>query len=376
MGTEGKGEMTNNREEEARLVKRAAAGDMNAFAELCERKQQYLLMNAVFLCGSHEDAQDAVQETFLKMYRHIGRLKSPEKFGSWILTTLRRECLNILSRRKDTVPIDEIATERAMDFTEDEFLPEKYMEDQDTRRQIVGIIKGLSDRYRETILYYYYDELSVAQIAELMGASTSAVTMNLSRARAVIKKELLKGDAAPMYASAGMAATTAGNTVVGKALFEGAQTEFTRAELLQFQAQWKYALAHAGKSVKAAALLHKAAAVLAPAAAAVVIAVSAGAPVAPPEVTGEIAFTGADTMLNYRNPASASLTVDGVEIKAMAWTLTEEATGEVVASGDGFGPVDLAVVKARGASGLYLMKWVITDKDGFRVTLDREVLFG
>jgi RNA polymerase sigma factor (sigma-70 family) len=86
------------------LVEAAAAGEPQAWRELIDRYA--VLIRSV--CRSHRlgdaDADDVAQLTWLRAVEHIGRLRDPDRFGAWICTTTRRECLRVLQGRKRVVP--------------------------------------------------------------------------------------------------------------------------------------------------------------------------------------------------------------------------------------------------------------------------------
>jgi RNA polymerase sigma factor (sigma-70 family) len=93
------------------LVEAAAAGEPRAWRELIDRYA--VLIRCV--CRSHRladaDAEDVAQLTWLRAVEHIGRLRDPERFGAWVATTARRECLRVLQGRKRVVPTcDEVRT--------------------------------------------------------------------------------------------------------------------------------------------------------------------------------------------------------------------------------------------------------------------------
>ena len=88
----------------ASLVEAAAAGEAQAWQELIDRYA--VLIRSV--CRSHRlceaDGEDVAQLTWLRAVEHIGRLRDPERFGAWVATTARRECLRVLQGRKRVVP--------------------------------------------------------------------------------------------------------------------------------------------------------------------------------------------------------------------------------------------------------------------------------
>jgi len=181
---------TDNKED-ARLARLAMRGNMAALAELFEQKQQNFLATALYICGNKQDAEDAVQNSFIEIHGSIGKLRSPSKVNAWMSVILRRQCYKLLAGRRQDHSIEEMDEAQLPVATQDESSPEKYLETKELRERMVGIVKSLPPRSREVVFYYYYDEMSVKEIAELTCLRISTVTSVLARARLQIKKEIL-----------------------------------------------------------------------------------------------------------------------------------------------------------------------------------------
>jgi RNA polymerase sigma factor (sigma-70 family) len=99
-----------NDEEVTRLVRAAAGGDSQAWDALTSRYVA-LLWSIAFRHGLGEsDAADVVQNTWLRLFEHIGDVREPARVGSWLATTAQRESLRIVAQRQRVVPSDEEAT--------------------------------------------------------------------------------------------------------------------------------------------------------------------------------------------------------------------------------------------------------------------------
>ena len=84
--------------EYATLVRAAASGDRSAIESLLVRAQETAYRFSLLVCGHPEDAQDVMQDALLKTYQHVGTIKEPEAFRTWLYTTVRNACL--MKRRK------------------------------------------------------------------------------------------------------------------------------------------------------------------------------------------------------------------------------------------------------------------------------------
>jgi RNA polymerase sigma factor (sigma-70 family) len=95
--------------EEARLARRAVAGDGDAFAELYTRYEKRAYNLCLRILGSEEDAADATQEAFVKVLRRLPKLEGRDlAFGSYLFTSARHACYDLIERRRRTEPSDEI----------------------------------------------------------------------------------------------------------------------------------------------------------------------------------------------------------------------------------------------------------------------------
>ena len=95
--------------EEAGLAQQAVAGDGNAFAELYSRYEKRAYNLCLRILGSEEDAADATQEAFVRVLRRLPKLEGRDlAFGSYLVTSARHACYDLIERRKRTEPSDEI----------------------------------------------------------------------------------------------------------------------------------------------------------------------------------------------------------------------------------------------------------------------------
>ena len=130
--------------------------------------------------GSRADAEDVMQETFLRLVKAKPALDSEEHAKAWLLR-VTANCANDLfrlSRRKREQPLDEEIP-----------APEKAEE-----RGVAEAVLSLPAKYRIPIHLYYYEELSVAEIAKIMGKSEGTVKSRLFRARAKLREKLKEDD--------------------------------------------------------------------------------------------------------------------------------------------------------------------------------------
>jgi RNA polymerase sigma-70 factor (ECF subfamily) len=196
--------------EESTLVSQAREGDTAAFGELVRRYERKIFRLAQHVTQNREDAEDVLQETFMKAYEHLDQFKGDSKFYTWIVRIAVNQALMKLRRRKTdkTVSIDE-----TIDTGEDTVVREiaawdENPEQQFSRDELGGIldtaVRSLEPLYRSVFVLRDIEELSTEETAEALGLSVPAVKSRLLRARLQLREKLTrffkrKGDDAFAY---------------------------------------------------------------------------------------------------------------------------------------------------------------------------------
>ncbi|MFH1737851.1 MAG: RNA polymerase sigma factor [bacterium] len=181
---------TVNREGElSGLVRQAQAGDRSAFGLLVEWYGGQAFAAAYAILGSREEAEDAVQEGFIKAFRHISRLKDPEKFAAWLRSIVRQECCGILRRcRRRAAFLADLAQEH---LHRDPHGPKGRAGSEAYRKELWDrCISTLSERAREIVVLHYMEGYSCEQIADHMGIREGTVKSHLFKARRKIEIRL------------------------------------------------------------------------------------------------------------------------------------------------------------------------------------------
>jgi RNA polymerase sigma-70 factor (ECF subfamily) len=196
--------------DEAVLVAQSREGDMRAFGELVRRYEGKIFRLAQHVTQNREDAEDVLQETFMKAYEHLDQFKGDSKFYTWIVRIAVNQALMKLRRRKTdkSVSLDE-----QIDTGEDTVVREiaAWGEDPEQRfsREELGeildsAIESLEPPYRSVFVLRDIEELSTEETAEALNLSVPAVKSRLLRARLQLREKLTrffkrKGDDAFAY---------------------------------------------------------------------------------------------------------------------------------------------------------------------------------
>lgn len=144
---------------------------------------------AMSLLKNKEEAEDVVQETFLTAYSSYDSLKDKSKAVAWVKKIAANKCLNILTRTRTVNTEDEFFDN--VEAVPEDFLPESLIESDEKRKIIMDLIdKCLSDDSKMTIILFYFNELSVKEIAERLNIPQGTVLSRLNYAKKKIKKEV------------------------------------------------------------------------------------------------------------------------------------------------------------------------------------------
>src|SRR5437867_7879788 len=167
--------------EEIELVDRAKRGDVGAYEGLVRRHQSLAARTAYVICGQAADAQDAVQEAFVKAYRALGRFREGAAFRPWLLRIVANEAIN---RRRVARRQANLAVRAAEGRLPDDAVPspEGAALEQERHREVVAAMSRLRPEDRLIIAYRYWFDLSEAEMAEALGCARGTVKSRLSRA--------------------------------------------------------------------------------------------------------------------------------------------------------------------------------------------------
>jgi len=196
--------------DESVLVSQAREGDTEAFAALVRRYEGKIFRLAQHITQNREDAEDVLQETFMKAYEHLDQFKGDSKFYTWIVRIAVNQALMKLRRRRTdkSVSLDE-----TIDTGEDTVVreiaawgedPEQRFSREELSQILDGAIEGLEPIYRSVFVLRDIEEMSTEETAETLGLSVPAVKSRLLRARLQLRERLTrffkrKGDDAFAY---------------------------------------------------------------------------------------------------------------------------------------------------------------------------------
>jgi RNA polymerase sigma-70 factor (ECF subfamily) len=177
------------------MIARCKKGDREAFNELMNKYQKQVFNVAYGMLSDYDDASDAAQEVFLKVYRSIASFRGQSSFTTWLYRICANVCNDILRKRQrrgftvsingdddDENPVSELQSEAPT--------PEESLEMNERQRAVRAAISELNKEFREIILYSDIEQLSYDEISLILKCPKGTVKSRLNRARNALKKKL------------------------------------------------------------------------------------------------------------------------------------------------------------------------------------------
>ena len=160
---------------DAALVARTLAGDLDAYAALMSRYRDAFGRYAVHMLGNREDAQEAMQDSFVRAYRGLSRCREPDRFGAWLFRIVVNRCRT--ARRR-------LQRHRRFDADLPDDVPSKGSRPDafEWRDEIARALSRLRPHYREAFLLRYVEELDYGEMAQMTGVKEPALRMRVKRA--------------------------------------------------------------------------------------------------------------------------------------------------------------------------------------------------
>ena len=165
--------------DESRLIVRAKEGDANAFAALLRQHQEMALRVALQIVGDWDDAEDVCQESFIKVYRHLGRYRARHKFSTWLYRIVTHTAIDLLRRQRtqhaelsDDIPVD--SREEATDW----------------QLSLEKVLSELTPKQRSAFVLRDLQGFPLEEVAEILDCSGITARVHLHQARKRLRQRL------------------------------------------------------------------------------------------------------------------------------------------------------------------------------------------
>ena len=179
------------------IIKRCKQGDRDAFNELVTEYQSRVVNIAYGMLSDSDDALDAAQEVFIRVYRGIGEFREKSSFTTWLYRITSNVCADMLRKRQKSgrvISIDQgnedSGVEMVMNVRDTAPTPEESVEITEQHKAVREAMAEIKDEYREVLTLFDVQEMSYKDVSEILKVPEGTVKSRLNRARAALKKIL------------------------------------------------------------------------------------------------------------------------------------------------------------------------------------------
>lgn len=166
----------------AGLVEAAKTGDLAAFELLMRQHERLVLVTALRLLGNLEDAQDASQEVFLRLYRNLAKVQASASLSGWLYRVTVNACHDLHRRSRPETTIEDVPEPR--DPAAD---PQQAVTDAERRRVLQLSLRHLPEKERAALVLRDLEGLSTEEVARVLGSSEATVRSQICKARVKVK---------------------------------------------------------------------------------------------------------------------------------------------------------------------------------------------
>ena len=182
-------------EADRNLIHRALQGDQKAYEELMQKYRGSVFNLVQRMIGNRQEAEDIVQETFIKAFNALPSFNEEYAFSTWLFKIATNNCIDVLRKRKlQTFSLDRpVRTkdgEVQRDFADDSYSPERDAVYEEHANLILEAIEELPPKYRRVINLRHREDRSYEEIAEILKVPIGTVKARIFRARELLKKKL------------------------------------------------------------------------------------------------------------------------------------------------------------------------------------------
>lgn len=164
------------------LINQIIEGDMHAFSVLVDRYKDLVYTVTIRMLKHKEEAEEVAQDTFVKMYKSLNRFKGDSKFSTWLYRIAYNSCLDRIKKNRKhlkDVEINDITAHEVK--TIDNAL--ENMQQKEQAEAILQCIEQLPSQDSMMLTLYYYEDLSLKELSEIMGISANSVKVKMFRCR-------------------------------------------------------------------------------------------------------------------------------------------------------------------------------------------------
>ena len=179
------------------LIKKAKQGDIDSFERLIEGIKGKAFQLAISYMKNHEDAEDVLQISFLKMFKHLNHFQENSTFHTWAYRIIVNTCMDEIKKNKkhknhvfhSNGALN--SEETILDIPDESFAPEAFIERNEKRKLILACLNKLPQKAREVIILRDMQGFSYEEIADILECSEGTIKSRISRGRQTLKASIL-----------------------------------------------------------------------------------------------------------------------------------------------------------------------------------------
>ncbi|GKU76646.1 RNA polymerase sigma factor SigW [Paenibacillus sp. L3-i20] len=177
------------------LARLALKGDQGAFAKLVDIYQDKLFHMAYRMLNNRQEAEDVVQDTFLRVHKNLDRFDEALKFSTWIYRIATNLCIDRLRKRKPTYSLDAESNDYdGLDgysmIPSDNRTPESELILSDTQRIIHQAMESLPPKYKTVMMLRYIQDMSLQEVGDILDMPVTTIKTRVHRGREFLRKKL------------------------------------------------------------------------------------------------------------------------------------------------------------------------------------------
>ena len=175
------------------IIEMVRSGNSRAYSVLVDRHKSQAMTLAVRLVGGREEAEELVQDAFVKAYRSLDQFRGDAKFSTWFYRILYNLCMTVVTRRKaKPESLDEYEEDSHRTLVDgDEVSIQERLEQREIQSLVSSEVGNLPEKFKTAILLFYVQEMSYDEVSAVMDVPLGSVKTYLHRGRDLLRQRLL-----------------------------------------------------------------------------------------------------------------------------------------------------------------------------------------